>query len=165
MIVYIFDNDGIYTGISATLDENIELQYSGKYTSEEPNGSFVINKWNGNEWVENASIEEVQNKIENDKINSIKQKYEFHKKNGWDAYQNFRAKIILDIFDGTITEPQAFLIEHDLKVSYDRIAQNGDWKTAFYELSQITPSYSFVQPYLTMALNYISNYIQTNYDS
>ncbi len=73
--------------------------------------------------------------------------------------------IVIDIEAGDITEQQAFLIEKDLKLGYDRIAQNGDWKTAYYELSQIQVSYSFIQEYLDIALNYIANYIQNNYDS
>ena len=98
-------------------------------------------------------------------IAEIKAKYEFHKANGWNAYQDFRAMIVLDIADGKITEIQAFLIEKDLKLGYDRIAQNGDWKTAYYELSQTTVSYPFIQPYMDVALNYIAIYIQNNYDS
>jgi len=98
-------------------------------------------------------------------IAEIKAKYEFHRLNGWNAYQDFRAMIVIDIEAGDITEQQAFLIEKDLKLGYDRIAQNGDWKTAYYELSQIQVSYSFIQEYLDVTLNYIANYIQNNYDS
>jgi len=98
-------------------------------------------------------------------IAEIKAKYEFHRANGWGAYQDFRAMIVIDIEAGDITEQQAFLIEKDLKLGYDRIAQNGDWKTAYYELSQIQVSYSFIQEYLDVTLNYIANYIQNNYDS
>lgn len=98
-------------------------------------------------------------------IAEIKAKYEFHRANGWSAYQDFRAMIVLDIANEAITETQAFLIEKDLKIGYDRIAQNGDWKTAYYELSQVTVSYPFIQAYRDIALNYIANYIQNNYDS
>lgn len=98
-------------------------------------------------------------------IDYIKNKYESHKSNGWNAYQEFRAKVVLDIESGAITEEQAFIIESDLKIAYDRIAQNGDWKTAYFELSQITVSYDFVQPYLDLALSYIAEYINLNYDS
>ena len=98
-------------------------------------------------------------------VNEIKAKYELHKINGWKAYQDFRATVVLDIASGKITETQAFIIEKDLKIGYDRIAQNGDWKTAYYELSQVVISYPFVQEYMDLALNYIAVYIQTNYDS
>lgn len=97
-------------------------------------------------------------------IAEIKAKYEFHRANGWSAYQDFRAMIVLDIDAGLISREQAFLIEKDLKLGYDRISQNGDWMTAHYELSQITVSYPFIQSYLDIALNYIANYIQNNYD-
>ena len=98
-------------------------------------------------------------------IAEIKSKYEFHRANGWNAYQDFRAMIVLDIASGEITEQQAFLIEKDLKLGYDRIAQNGDWKTAYYELSQVTVSYPFIQQYMDITLSFIANYIQNNYDS
>ena len=111
---------------------------------------------------DNAPTEEQLKEIA---IAEIKAKYEFHRANGWNAYQDFRAMIVLDIASGEITEQQAFLIEKDLKLGYDRIAQNGDWKTAYYELSQVTVSYPFIQSYLDIALNYIANYIQNNYDS
>lgn len=126
-------------------------------------GGYIKAKYDtvNNVWFENATPQEF---IEQN-IKYIKDKYEMHRKNGWNAYQDFRAKIIIDISTGLITEQQAFLIEHDLKIAYDRIAQNGDWKTAYYELSQVTASYSFIQPYLDLALSYISNYIQENYDS
>ena len=73
--------------------------------------------------------------------------------------------IVLDIQAGLITETQAFLIENDLKVAYDRIAQNGDWKTAYYELSQKTVTYPFIQAYMDIAMNFIATYITENYDS
>ena len=111
---------------------------------------------------DNAPTEEQLKEIA---IAEIKSKYEFHRANGWSAYQDFRAMIVLDIASGDITEQQAFLIEKDLKLGYDRIAQNGDWKTAYYELSQVTVSYPFIQEYLDIALSFIATYIQNNYDS
>ena len=111
---------------------------------------------------DNAPTEEQLKEIA---IAEIKAKYEFHRANGWNAYQDFRAMIVLDIANGKITETQAFLIEKDLKLGYDRIAQNGDWKTAYYELSQVTVSYPFIQEYLDIALSFIATYIQNNYDS
>lgn len=111
---------------------------------------------------DNAPTEEQLKEIA---IAEIKAKYEFHRANGWNAYQDFRAMIVLDIASGEITEQQAFLIEKDLKLGYDRIAQNGDWKTAYYELSQVTVSYPFIQEYLDIALSFIATYIQNNYDS
>ena len=98
-------------------------------------------------------------------IAEIKAKYEFHRANGWSAYQDFRAMIVLDIAAGKITKEQAFLIEKELKLGYDRISQNGDWMTAHYELSQVEVSYPFIQEYMDIALNFIATYIQNNYYS
>ena len=103
--------------------------------------------------------------IKSNAVAEIKAKYEFHRTNGWNAYQDFRAMIVLDIAAGTITKEQAFLIEKDLKLGYDRISQNGDWMTAHYELSQVQVSFPFIQPYMDIALSFIENYIATNYDS
>ena len=111
---------------------------------------------------DNAPTEEQLKEIA---IAEIKAKYEFHRANGWSAYQDFRAMIVLDIASDDITEQQAFLREKDLKLGYDRIAQNGDWKTAYYELSQVTVSYPFIQQNMDITLSFIANYIQNNYDS
>ena len=98
-------------------------------------------------------------------IAEIKAKYEFHRANGWSAYQDFRAMIVLDIAAGKITKEQAFFFFFYLKIGYDRIIQNGDWMTAHYELSQVEVSYPFIQEYMDIALNFIATYIQNNYDS
>jgi hypothetical protein len=122
-----------------------------------PQGQIVV------DFIPDPPLSEEQ--IKANAIAEIKAKYEFHRANGWNAYQLFRAMIVLDIANGVLTETQAFLIEKDLKIGYDRIAQNGDWKTAYYELSQVTVSYPFIQTYMDIALNYIATYIQNNYDS
>ncbi len=122
-----------------------------------PEGQIVV------DFIPDAPLTPEQ--IKANAIAEIKAKYEFHRSNGWNAYQEFRAIIVLDIANELITETQAFLIEKDLKLGYDRIAQNGDWKTAYFELSQITVSFPFIQSYLDLALSYIANYIQNNYDS
>lgn len=104
--------------------------------------------------------------IKRQKMEATKEKYEFHRRNGWTAYQELRATIVYDIEVETINETQAFIIERYLKPGYDRIAQKGDWKTAYFELMQVTiePEHSFAQPYMELALGYISEYIATNYE-
>lgn len=109
--------------------------------------------------------EQIASEIRKKQMEGIKAKYEQHRANGWNAYQDFRAMIVVDIYLRKITETQAFLIENDLKVAYDRIAQNGDWKTAYYELSQKTVSYPFVQAYMDIALAFILDYITNNYEN
>ena len=124
-------------------------------------GGFAKPIWNGTTYVESGTNEEVKENLKKE----IKAKYEFHRTNGWNAYQNFRAIIVSDIYDGKISEPQAFIIEQFLKVAYDRISQNGDWKTARHELGQITGYPSFVNEYYDLALQFIDDYITNNYDS
>ena len=133
-----------------------EIFYDGKY----PDSFF-----DGEKWVENLPTAEEISKLQKEELlNSIKEKYEFHKANGWDTYQSFRAKIVSDVYTGRITEVQAFTIERYLKIAYDRISQNGDWKTARYELSQVTGFPDYVKYYYDLALNFISNYILQNYE-
>ncbi|NHN26745.1 hypothetical protein FIA58_013755 [Flavobacterium jejuense] len=114
--------------------------------------------------IEGITEEELVINSKKEIINGIKLKYEFHRENGWKAYQEFRAKVVSDIYDGLITELEAFLIEANLKVAYDRISQNGDWKTARYELLQVSPYPPFVEPYYNLAMDYINNYITNNYE-
>ena len=99
-------------------------------------------------------------------IQETKLRYENHKAQGWEAYQNFRANIVSDIAEEIITEPQAFAIEELLSVAYDKISASGDWKTALYKLSQVVipQGYEFVQPYYDAAHQELETYIVANYE-
>lgn len=159
MKYYTYNEQGRYTGNSGT-----EPLHSN-WTETPYLGGFYKEQWDGSNWIESATQSEIETELMKLSISEIKGKYEFHRANGWNAYQDFRAMIVIDIKNGLITEQQAFLIEKDLKAGYDRISQNGDWKTAYYELSQVTVSYPFIQPYMDIALSFILNYITENYDS
>lgn len=111
-----------------------------------------------------AEIEEVKKTKKQESLNQIKSKYELHRNNGWNAYQEFRANIVTEINQNVLTEEQAFEIEHYLKVAYDRIAQNGDWKTARFELLKVTGYPNYVKKYYDLALGVINNYIEANYE-
>lgn len=110
---------------------------------------------------EQKTLEEIdyQNKEQ------IKARYEQYKLDGWQAYQDFRADLVEQINKGDLTEALAFVIESYLSVAYDKIAQNGDWKTAYYKLSMlvIPNNHAFVLPYKNTALDIIQNYINENY--
>ena len=125
------------------------------------------------EYGSNQGLENYVTIIEDDSINEneikkaeTKARYEVHKENGWEAYQDFRANIVLNIENKVITENDAFIIERFLGPAYDKISQNGDWKTGYYLLSQlvIPEEYIFVQTYLTEAIGIVINYIQNNYE-
>lgn len=113
------------------------------------------------EFYEGATQEE----LDGLRTETIKSAYEQRKSDGWDAYQDFRADMVKEIYDGIITKPQAFVIEDYLGKGYDKIAQQGDWETAYYKLSQIVLpiEHSFVQTYLDKAKQIMLTYIQTNY--
>lgn len=117
------------------------------------------------EFYENATQEEVNAYISQQRSMTIKSAYEQRKSDGWDAYQSFRADMVKEIYDGIITKQQAFIIEDYLGKGYDKIAQQGDWETAYYKLSTtiISEQHLFVQSYLDSAKAIMLNYIQTNY--
>lgn len=95
----------------------------------------------------------------------IQQEYEKRKADGWKAYQDFRADMVMEIYDNVLTKPQAFVIEDYLGGGYEKIAQQGDWETAYFKLGQIVlpAQYNFVQPYLDKAKLIIGEYVQQNY--
>lgn len=111
--------------------------------------------------IEGATSEE----IKNFKKDEIKGRYEQYKIDGWNAYQDFRADLVNEINKGDLTEELAFIIENYLSIAYDKIAQNGDWKTAHYRLTlaEIPQEHSFVEDYKSKALEIIENYININY--
>ncbi len=115
--------------------------------------------------IEGATEQEINIKNENNIIIEIKQKYEFHKSNGWEAYNEFRAKVVNDIYKGLITEMDAFYIEENLSPAFDQISATGDWKTARYKLMQVSPYPPFVQPYYDLAMQIINDYITNNYEN
>lgn len=124
---------------------------------------FVVPYFNQTtrEFYEGATQEE----LDGLRTETIKSAYEQRKSDGWDAYQEFRANMVKEIYDGIITKTQAFVIEDYLGKGYDKIAQQGDWETAYYKLSTtvIPEQHSFVQSYLDSAKAIMLNYIQTNY--
>ena len=127
---------------------------------------FNVTKWDFEllKWVEGMTQAELDVIADNFKIQEIKDKYEIHKANGWEAYNTFRARVVLDIEKGLITEPQAFVIESNLNVAFDQISATGDWKTARYKLTQVVPLPEYVEPYYDLAMQIINDYIANNYD-
>lgn len=93
------------------------------------------------------------------------EKYDSHKRNGWEAYQLFRAKIVDRIELGTMTEEQAFMIEEVLSPAYDKLAKTGDWKTARYKLFQIEIFEPWMEEWYISATEIITEYISNNYES
>jgi hypothetical protein len=129
--------------------------------------NFVVSYFNQQkrEFYEGATQDEVNIATNQLRTENIKSAYEQRKSDGWDAYQSFRANMVKEIYDEIITKQQAFIIEDYLSKGYDKIAQQGDWETAYYKLSTtvIPDTYSFVQSYLDSAKAIMLNYIQTNY--
>ncbi len=85
MIVYYYDANGFYL-YSATQDENIPFQFS----TIEPNTQFINNKWNGTEWTEGASEEEITliNNEENKRF-IYNNEFEINQKDDFSIWSNF----------------------------------------------------------------------------
>lgn len=159
---FIIDSEGYYVGFGGS---NTELSEGQQEVSYPPEEGFLKPKWFQETWIEGATQEDLN--VFNDELRSqrIKNVYELRKSDGWDAYQDFRADMVKEIYDGVITKQQAFIIEDYLGKGYDKIAQQGDWETAYYKLSTtvIAQEHSFVQFYLDSAKSIMLAYIQANY--
>ena len=153
----LFDESGKVTGSNYFEDAPVNA------TDILPQQNFVemyFDRANG-VFYDGATAEQIRSK----NIENTKGKYELHKANGWNAYQDFRANIVEQISDGLLTEEQAFMIEINLSVGYDKIQQTGDWKTALYLLQNTTVSDAFIEPYRIAAIEIIEGYISNNYES
>lgn len=115
--------------------------------------------------IEGIDEKDLNDLLDEQRGKTIKEAYEQRKADGWNAYQEFRANMVKEIYDGTITKQQAFIIEDFLGKGYDKIAQQGDWETAYYKLSTavIPDTYAFVNSYLNEAKRIMLAYIQANY--
>ncbi|WP_445458416.1 hypothetical protein [Flavobacterium sp. HNIBRBA15423] len=163
MKTYILANDNIYyleNGQVVSVEFYTGLVHVG-FTLDD---SFAVPFFNGTNIIETGTAEQIEEKIEKNILTGIKTKYEFHRANGWNAYQDFRAKIVNDIYKGFITEEEAFFIEANLSPAFDQISATGDWKTARYKLIQVTPYPPFVEPYYNLAMQLINDYIINNYE-
>lgn len=153
---------GRYLGVYS---DDFELSADLDFINLEPIDLFkpIINA-DKSGWIEGLNdLEVIQAKELSDK-NYIKEKYQIHRDNGWNEYQDFRASVVYDIKKGVITEDQAFLLEDYLKNVYDKINNTGDWKTALYTLNQLFGHDAWMQDYIDTARSRISDYILKNYD-
>lgn len=159
---YIIDENGFYVGFGGP---NTELQEGQQEVPFPPEEGFVRPKWVQEQWVEGGTSEEVAEFEDAKRSELIKSAYEQRKADGWQAYQEFRAGMVKEIYDQVLTKQQAFIIEDFLGKGYDKIAQQGDWETAYYKLSTtvIPEQYAFVQSYLDAAKAIMLQYIQNNY--
>lgn len=115
-------------------------------------------------FVEGATSEDVNQQLFELRKKEIKLKYDFHKANGWDYYQEFRAEIVMDIDSEQITINEAFVVENFLKSAFDKIANTGDWKTAHFVLDNLYTENELLIGYKNKAMIVIAEYISKNYD-
>ena len=153
---HILDENGFYVGISVESPDDHK-----HFTEVEISGNFLKFKFDGKSWVEGSTMEELDEKRDE----TILMAYEQRKLDGWNAYQTFRKDMVKELYDGELSKQRAFIIEDYLGVGYDKIAQQGDWETAYFKLSQIVISdeQSFVKLYLEKAKRVMLDYIKENY--
>jgi len=128
-------------------------------------GGLIKEFWNGTEWIESAT--DIETTAYQDKItteNIILKYTTVHEPNGYDYYQRFKAYLITDLYKTVITQAEAIQIENLLSTPMLKIKQNGDWKTALYELSVMTETPAFIQVYRNKAIQEITEYITKNYE-
>jgi len=93
-------------------------------------------------------------------------KYEFHTNNGIQAYNDFRADLVVDLYTGLIaTELDAILIGNHLIDVYGWI-QKGDWKSALHNFNDLTESMPIeFDAYKGKVLQIITDYVANNYEN
>lgn len=155
---------GIFTGVYSPDFSDENLGFLNIAPSEDliqpkvndiSNPEFWKNGFSGYELVSAKALKEK---------NYIKKKYEMHRKNGWNEYQEFRAEVVMDISKNIITEIQAFQLEDYLKESYDKINNTGDWKTAKFILQNLSGHPTWMESYINSAIQRVDDYIIENYD-
>lgn len=162
-MIYICNSLGYYIGFSG---DNYELKEDEIKAPFPPTqDQFLSARWDGKEYVEGAAKEEIIQFNDIQRSEKIKAAYEQRKIDGWEAYQDFRADMVKEIYDGVITKDQAIVIKTYLSQGYDEISQFGDYETAMYKLMQIVlpAEHMFAHAYLLKAKGIMLNYIRNNY--
>ncbi|WP_394759315.1 hypothetical protein [Flavobacterium sp.] len=85
MIVYYYDNNGFFL-FSAEKSQDIRFEY----TETEINNSLISNKWNGLQWIEGLTIEELEKLNNDEKLKFIyNNEFEINLKDDFSLWSNF----------------------------------------------------------------------------
>ena len=97
-------------------------------------------------------------------LNHIKETYDKYRMDGQDYYDSISASLVKEMREGNKTSSEIFEIENILRSVTDRVIL-GDWLTAQFELSRISPSGALDQKLYDEISSYIENYIVSNYEN
>jgi hypothetical protein len=112
--------------------------------------------------VENTDVTSFYPGIIKNPIEEIKLSYEVFEADGNLYFGEIRANMVLDYKMGNITSTDIFQIETLLEPVSLKL-KAGDWMTASYVLSLVSPVGAFTEGFKTELLTYINNYITNNY--
>ena len=156
---------------------NYTTEFLEKYKYKEINNQHVIDWnltevlpgdnlhepfWNGLEWIESATAEEISQTQLDELIENEKQAYIKRAQDGQEAYATISAEFRLAKLSGTITEEaHAFIEKLLIPVRNEVLA--GQWMSALKELELIGSEAIGQQLYDRLHLQ-ISNYINENYN-
>lgn len=155
---------GVYTDTFIT--ENINKVVNGQLVSEWeltevlPNVSLVKPFWNGTEWIESATPEEIAEQQAKELLRIETEKYKKRTLDGINAYAEISAEFRLAKLSGVLTEEQHGAIEAILIPVRNEVLA-GQWISALQKLEEIGVVIG-VELYNRLHTQ-ISNYIAENY--
>ncbi len=136
------------------------LDWSIIETDLTPNFDFNFNKWNGSEWVEGATIEEIQLKAILEAKRAETELYKKRQIDGVNAYAEISAEFRLAKLSGILSEEQHGAIESVLIPVRNEVLA-GQWISALNILEQIGTSIG--SELYDRLHSQITNYINENY--
>lgn len=135
-------------------------------TEAEPSDTLFAPIWDGKQWIEGATTEQLQQQAIASARTNIKEAYNVHEQAGTDYYNSYRADLILAIETKDITQQQALAIDDALRPSLIML-RTGDWMTCQWKLATSINPAQLVPPapdWYNKAMQDVSQYIQENYE-
>ena len=164
MIQFILDNKPF----AQTDREDLIQHYLDLGCVEVPilyNGSFLKPLWNGSEWIEGATPEEIAEQQQAEALEQAKQFLANNKTAGEDYYNNINLRVTVALFavEKNVLFPILQEIEAILYPPLNKI-KTGDFASALFIFSnQTPPTDAFVLSFYNEALDFCQNYYDTNY--
>lgn len=162
--------DGVYT--DDFIDNNLDNEINGELVSDwlltdvAYDESMLNPLFDGENWIESSTEEQLQDYLEKETRNAIKFAYQSeHEIEGDSTYQEFRVDLVRSLQKGDIDEAKLFEIEDLLEPVYSRV-KGGNWKSANNKIEQteVNPD-ATVEVWRQKAITVIQDYINNNYDS
>lgn len=125
------------------------------------NGNFINPIWNGSEWIEEATPEEIEEQQQAEALRKETELYKKRTQDGINAYAEISAEFRLAKLAGVISEAQHGAIEETLIPVRNEVLA-GQWISALQKLEVI--GVEIGSELYNRLHTQISNYISENYD-